>query len=180
MRAYVSNRPDVPQPEDLDPVLAVTDLTDELIGLPAVIAVATPPNRMAAVREAKDAGFAQFPALVDPTSVLARSVIVEDGAMVNAAVVIAPRARLAGFATVNRGCSLGHDAVVEDFAFLGPSVVLSGGVSVGSGAFVGAGSVVLPGVIIGKGAVVGAGAVVVRDVAEDARVVGNPARPLEH
>jgi acetyltransferase-like isoleucine patch superfamily enzyme len=104
----------------------------------------------------------------------------EDGAMVNAAVVIAPRVRLASSAAVNRGCSIGQDTVVENLAFLGPSVVLSGGVSVGTRASVGAGSIVLPGVRVGADAVVGAGAVVVRDVPDESTVEGNPARKVEH
>ena len=105
VRAYLSNRPDVPDPEGLDPILSVHDLIEELTALPAVVAVATPPSRTQAVAEAKHAGFSLFPSVVDPTSVLARSVTVDDGAMVDAAVVIAPRVGLAGVATVNRGCS---------------------------------------------------------------------------
>jgi acetyltransferase-like isoleucine patch superfamily enzyme len=46
------------------------------------------------------------------------------------------------------------------------------------GASIGSGSVILGGVTIGAGALVGAGAVVTRDVAPDAVVAGNPARPL--
>ncbi|HEX6781230.1 MAG TPA: DapH/DapD/GlmU-related protein [Solirubrobacterales bacterium] len=46
------------------------------------------------------------------------------------------------------------------------------------GASIGSGAVILGGVRIGAGATVGAGAVVVDDVAADATVVGNPARPL--
>jgi acetyltransferase-like isoleucine patch superfamily enzyme len=47
-----------------------------------------------------------------------------------------------------------------------------------AGAKVGAGAVLLPGVVIGRNALIGAGAVVVKDVADDAVVVGNPARML--
>jgi UDP-2-acetamido-3-amino-2,3-dideoxy-glucuronate N-acetyltransferase len=47
-----------------------------------------------------------------------------------------------------------------------------------SGASIGSGAVVLGGLRIGAGAMVGAGAVVTTDVAPDATVVGNPARPL--
>ena len=49
-------------------------------------------------------------------------------------------------------------------------------VIIGEDAWIGGGAIILAGVTIGDRAIVGAGAVVTRDVAEDAVVVGNPAR----
>ena len=51
-------------------------------------------------------------------------------------------------------------------------------VTIGEEVWIGGGAILLPGVTVGDGAIVGAGAVVTRDVAPDARVVGNPARPI--
>ena len=51
-------------------------------------------------------------------------------------------------------------------------------VTIRSGASVGGGAVLLPGIVVGRNALVGAGAVVTRDVIDNGRVVGNPARPL--
>jgi acetyltransferase-like isoleucine patch superfamily enzyme len=45
-------------------------------------------------------------------------------------------------------------------------------------ASIGSGAVILGGLTIGSGALVGAGAVVTRDVAPNAVVAGNPARPM--
>ncbi len=47
------------------------------------------------------------------------------------------------------------------------------------GAMIGTGATILCGLTIGARAVVGAGSVVTRDVAPDAVVAGNPARPLK-
>ncbi len=80
--------------------------------------------------------------------------------------------------------------VLEDTCWIGPAVVMTNanyprsrnvkanlrGVVVQKGARIGAGAVLLPGVVIGMNALIGAGAVVVRDVEENAVVVGNPAR----
>ncbi|MDB5553625.1 MAG: Maltose O-acetyltransferase [Rhizobium sp.] len=49
-------------------------------------------------------------------------------------------------------------------------------VTIGEDAWIGGGAIILAGVTIGARAIVGAGSVVTRDVAEDAVVVGNPAR----
>lgn len=51
-------------------------------------------------------------------------------------------------------------------------------VSIGENVWIGGGAIILGGVSIGNAAVIGAGAVVTRDVAPNATVAGNPARPL--
>jgi len=79
---------------------------------------------------------------------------------------------------------------IEDEVFIGPNVTFTNDkyphvkgdwkllkTTVCRGASIGANSVILPGVTIGRNAIVGAGSVVTRDVADDATVSGNPARP---
>lgn len=84
-------------------------------------------------------------------------------------------------------------SVLEDYAWLGPNVVLTNakypvspgvkdslkGPTIMVGAKIGANSTLLPGVVIGRNALVGAGSVVVRDVPDNAVVVGNPARIIK-
>lgn len=50
-------------------------------------------------------------------------------------------------------------------------------VRIGRHVWIGGGTILLPGVTVDDGAVIGAGSVVTRDVAANATVVGNPARP---
>ena len=81
-------------------------------------------------------------------------------------------------------------SVLEDGAWIGPNAVFTNaryplspsakdelaGPLIKSAAKIGANVTLLPGVVIGRNALVGAGSVVTRDVADDAIVVGNPAR----
>ncbi|MGN6276814.1 MAG: DapH/DapD/GlmU-related protein [Solirubrobacterales bacterium] len=157
------------------PVLTPAELSPQQLDLPVAIPLITPGHRFAVMAEARSLGFRSFPALLDPTAVVARSAQVGEGTVVNAGAVIAGAATLGRSVHLNRSASVGHHNRVEDYATLGPGCVLAGHVTIGRGAFVGAGAVCPPGVTVGPNAVVGAGAVVVHDVPAGAVVVGNPA-----
>jgi sugar O-acyltransferase (sialic acid O-acetyltransferase NeuD family) len=158
------------------PVIRPSELKPAQCTMPFVVPLITPGHRHAVVREARTAGAGRWPALVDPTSVIARSATIGDGTVVNASATIGANTTLGFGVHVNRSASLGHDDVIEDFATIGPCAALAGGVQVGRGAFLGVGAVCAPGVRVGANALVGAGAVVVKDVEAGAVVVGNPAR----
>lgn len=175
--AFVDNLGNAsPHDDGLGPVVLAEDLDDEQRALPAAVPLITPGHRFTAVGQARAAGVGRFPALVDPTSVVAGDVSAGEGAVVNAGVVVAARASLGAFSHVNRSASVGHHSILEPYTTLGPGALLAGRVHVCTGAFVGAGAVCTPTVRIGANSVVGAGAVVLRDVPPGVVVVGNPAR----
>jgi UDP-2-acetamido-3-amino-2,3-dideoxy-glucuronate N-acetyltransferase len=93
--------------------------------------------------------------------------------------------------TIKSGVYLWDGLRIEDDVFIGPQATFTNDpfprskasfyrpiTAVRRGASIGAGAIILPGVTIGERAMVGAGAVVTKDVANDAVVVGNPARVI--
>ncbi len=115
---------------------------------------------------------------IHPTAVIAGSATIGEGSIVNALVVIQPRAIVGRGVMLHAGTIVEHDCVVEDYANLAPRATLAGHVRIGAGAYVYTGASVLPQVRVGARARVGAGAVVLRDVPEGATVVGVPAAPV--
>jgi len=173
---YVDNLPAGPDLPPVSPVVGVHELEppDRETGI--AVPVFAPGHRKRVVDECVDRGYTRFPAIVDPTAVVASSSDLGDGSMLNALAVVASNTATGSFVSVNRSTSIGHDNVIGDFVSFGPGCVLMGHVEVERGAFIGGGATLLPGVHVGANAVVGAGSVVTSDVPAHTVAVGNPAR----
>jgi acetyltransferase EpsM len=113
-----------------------------------------------------------------PSSVVSSLASIGAGTFLAAQSVVGPHSRVGDYCIVNTGSTIDHDNVLADGVNVSPGVHFAGNVQCGEDAFIGTGAAVAPGIRIGARAVVGAGAVVIRDVAEGATVVGNPARPI--
>jgi acetyltransferase-like isoleucine patch superfamily enzyme len=68
--------------------------------------------------------------------------------------------------------------VIEDFVHISPSVALAGAVRVGEFTHVGIGSNVIQGVMIGKNVIVGGGSMVIRNIDDNQKVAGVPAKVI--
>ena len=173
--AWVANQPG-PPPDGLSPVRQADAISDEeLRRWPIVVPLVTPGHRRTVELELAARGVESFATVVDPTSPVATSAVLDDGVYINAAAVVAARAVLGRLVSVNRSASVGHHSILEDYSTLGPGALLCGSCILERGAFVGAGAVVTPERRIGENAIVGAGAVVTRDVPAHTLVFGNPA-----
>ena len=122
---------------------------------------------------------AQF-SLIHPSVVLSRSVEVGFGTVMMAGAIVNSSTKIGKHCIVNTSASIDHDCVIEDFVHISPKAALAGNVTVRQGAQVGIGACVKQNVTIGRWAVIGAGAVVIKDVPDNAIMVGNPAKYLKN
>ena len=74
---------------------------------------------------------------------------------------------------------IGHDAIVQDYGTLLNDTFLGGGSEVGECSQMSPKSMIIPHKKIGKNVIVGSGSVVMRNIKDDYRVFGNPARKME-
>lgn len=77
---------------------------------------------------------------------------------------------------INTSTSIDHDCIIGEYCHIAPNTTLCGAVEIGDGTLIGAGSVVLPGIKIGKNCIIGAGSVVTKNIPDNTKAFGNPAK----
>lgn len=174
---FVDDAPDASSVDGV-PVLGTTDWLVSKAGTleaKALLALASPKAKRRLAAKLGAAGV-RWGRAVHPRADLAPSVLLGEGAIVNAGAAIVYEARLGAHVTINLNATVGHHVRIGDFSTIAPGANVLGKVHVGEGCQIHANAVVLPAVSIGDGSVVGAGSVVLHDVPAGVTVFGNPAR----
>lgn len=127
---------------------------------------------------ARAKGF-QFPSIIHPSAVVARTAKLGEGVVVFPGAVIGANASVGDFAVVTTLASIDHDSTIERGVLLAPGVHLCGGVQVGARSQMGAGSVAKEKVQIGSDCTIGAGSVVLKNIPAGVTAFGSPARVRE-
>lgn len=136
-------------------------------------------NNKARKKISKQLANASFGNAIHPTSTIDETVSINIGTVVMAGAIINPSTKIGKHCIINTSASIDHDCVIEDFAHISPNATLCGSIKVGEGTQIGAGAVINPNITIGKWCVIGAGSVIIKDVPNNATVVGNPGRIIK-
>lgn len=120
-----------------------------------------------------------YATVIHPLSHVSPSSTLGDGSFVSATAVIQGRSTIGPHAIINTGAIVEHDCTLGRNVHIAPRAVLGGGVKIGNDTLIGLGASIRPGIRIGSNCIVGVGAAVIRDVKDNEKVVGVPARPVE-
>ena len=142
-----------------------------------VVAIGDNARRKALFNEMVESGWTPQ-AVLHPSAILSRDVIVGAGSIILAGAVANAASVIGENCIINTAATIDHDCEIGSHSHLAPGCHLAGNVRIAEGCFLGIGTNVIPKIRIGSWSIAGAGSTVISDVAPKNTVVGVPARPI--
>ena len=117
--------------------------------------------------------------LIHPTAVISPSVKIGNGVAIKAFCVLASNAVIGDHTFFQSSVICGHDVQIGNYCQINSFSFFAGCAKVNDLVTVNAGARIIQSRLIGKGSTVGVGSVVIRDIPDNAKVFGNPARLID-
>lgn len=123
----------------------------------------------------------EFVSVISSKSIIGNfGTIIGNGSIIMPGVVITNDVIINKGVLVNINSTISHDSEIGSFSEIACGVVIPGRCKIGERVFIGSNATLNPDIEIGAGAVIGAGTVVIKNVPENAVVVGNPAKIIKY
>ena len=127
-----------------------------------------------------NAGFS-CPSFVHKETIIHSTVNIGNFTYVLPGTNIMPLTRINDFTMISMGVNIAHHTIIDRGVFISQGVNVGASINIGEKAFIGIGSTIMTGIRrIGGNTIVGAGAVVIKDIPDNAVVVGNPGRIIKY
>lgn len=136
--------------------------------------IANPPVKKI-ISETMIAKGAEFASIIHPSTRIYTEFPMGKGVVTYPNAKISTGCKIGNFVNIQSSI-IGHDVLIEDYVTVSSSCGVTGGVKLREGCFLADHAAISVNTEIGKDAYVGIGCVVIRDVKEETRVFGNPAR----
>lgn len=151
---------------------SIVELNHELFGQ-AFIAIGSNRVRKMIFNRFKNLS---WPTLLHPAAYVSPAAQTGCGTIVCAGAVVQPDVVIGSQVIINTSASIDHECVIGDFAHVCPGCTLAGGSQVGEGTMLGTASCMIPLIRVGGWCEIAAGSVVVRNLADNMKAAGVPAR----
>ena len=119
-----------------------------------------------------------FSNVIHPSAIVSLRAMLGTGVQLLPGCVVNTGACIGDDSIANTRASIDHDVSIGRHVHIAPGATISGGVAIGDCTHIGTGATVIQGVRIGSNVIVGAGAVVVRDIPDNCKAYGVPAREV--
>lgn len=142
-----------------------------------ILAVSEPGNRQQLSNKFISLG-GELTSFISQKASISKHASVGVGGVVLQNAVIEAGVKLGEGCLVNVGAVITHECMIGNFSEVAPLALIAGNVCIGEKTFVGSNATVLPKLNIGAEVIIGAGAVVTRDIPDNVKVIGIPAKPV--
>ena len=122
----------------------------------------------------------KFGTLIDNSTLVSETAVVEKGVVVTPLCSISSDATLSINSCVNTMSIIGHNVYIGINTVVSSMVNMGGGCLVGQNTYIGMGALIKDGVKIGSNTIIGMGSVVYNDVPDGVIALGNPARVMRN
>lgn len=138
------------------------------------------PLRRKILNKVSELGY-NTPYFIHPSACIADNVSIADGVYVLPQTVIMPFTRIDKYCMISMNAKIAHHSILEEGCFISTGVNFGANIHALKDAYMGIGSLIMTGVkIVGENSLIGAGSIVIRDVPDNAVMVGNPAKVLKY
>lgn len=125
----------------------------------------------------RDKGY-QFKSVIHPSAIIAPSVKLGHGIQIMAGAIVQTNTTIADNTIINTGALIDHDCHIGPQIHIAPGTKISGNVHIQEGTHIGTGATIIQGIHIGTNCLIGAGAVVVKNIKNNVKAFGVPAKEV--
>ena len=118
---------------------------------------------------------ADFASVIHPNTIIGNFNKIGEGLIMCPRSALTVNTKVGNFVTI-LASSIGHDTNIGDYTTISSHCGISGKTKLGKRVFIGSNATIVPGKLIGDDVYIGAGSVVIRNIKENKKVFGNPAR----
>ena len=120
----------------------------------------------------------KFATIIHPTAVISKFSNIGNGVCIQPFVSIGPNAKIGNHVQIYAQALIGHGATLDDYSYVANNACIGAHVYLKEGAYLGTNATTLESITLGEWSVTGIGSVVIRDIADYAKMAGNPARQI--